>query len=191
VVLGGLSKEFAGGGLRFGFASTRSKALAQLFRSRVVSPPHSTLRYAAKKVIGALVRKDVSLLADLSEQRGLLRERAERLKGVLEKTGWKVPSTQGGLFLVAAPKAYLGKTVSHVTQDGTRQEWTLTATNLPRFLFETENILINDDVWTGIPGHCRFVLSTHKDAFERACAALVSFHAKFGSAGQDAGAGKN
>lgn len=180
VVLGGLSKEFAGGGLRFGFASTRSKFLAQLFRSGVVSPPHSTLRYAAKKVFDNLARKDVALLADLSEQRALLRERAQKLMTVLERTGWTVPNPQGGLFLVASPTAYLGKTIVLTRKDGSREEMILSATNLPQALFESENVLINNDVWTGIPGHCRFVLSTQKEAFEKACLALESFSAKFG-----------
>jgi methionine S-methyltransferase len=128
--------------------------------------------------LGALVHKDVALLADLGEQRGVLRERAERLRGVLESCGWKVLPPQGGLFLVASPRAYMGKSISVTKPGGERFDVKLDASTLPEALLACEDVLVNGDMWTGLPGFCRFVLSTRSETFERGLAGLRRFHAR-------------
>jgi len=175
VILGGLSKEFSGGGLRFGFAFTRSAHLAAIFRGQPLSAPHSTLRYAAKRVYAALNGKDPELHADLAEQRGVLRDREIRLRTTLESSGWNVVPSLGGLFLVASPTEFIGKLFRYETVAGETREVRLDAGNIHEALFHTENMLVNNDVWTGIPAYCRFVLAVRPETFERGLAALESF----------------
>lgn len=149
-VLGGISKEMAAGGLRFGFAACRGEWMAEALARGLTAKPHATLLDAARRIYAGLNHPDARTRSELEEQRRTLRDRAERLGQVLSKSGWDPLPPRGGLFLVARPPAGLdAETVSET-------------------LFRSTGILINGSVWTGIPGHCRFVTAVEERDFETA-----------------------
>lgn len=149
-VLGGISKELAAGGLRFGFAACRGEWMAEALSRGLTAKPHATLLDAARRIYAGLNHPDAQTRSELEEQRRILRDRAARLGRVLSETGWDPLPPRGGLFLVARPPAGLD------------------AENAPEALFRETGVLINGSVWTGIPGHCRFVTAVAEKEFEEA-----------------------
>jgi methionine S-methyltransferase len=149
-IFGGISKEFAAGGLRVGYAITTSSELNVIFQTGPSILPHPTLRFALKRVHHDLVSGNKDLSQELLRQRQELTHRARRLTEVLEKTGWKVLPPQGGLFLSATP--------IHTQNIDTLSD---------RFR-ENVGVVINPPHWTGIPNYFRFVLSTTSSDFESA-----------------------
>ncbi|CAF4206170.1 unnamed protein product [Rotaria sordida] len=146
-VLGGISKEFAGAGLRFEYL-----------------------------IYGLLNKQDSFLLKTLEEQRCTLRSRADRLSKTLTECGWKILPSQGGLFMVASPANYFNKVIEVSSSSG-KFSYTVNGSNIHKALFYTTGLLINNDIWTGIKGYCRFVLSVSADVFEKALLAVRKFHA--------------
>ncbi|MBL4863128.1 MAG: aminotransferase class I/II-fold pyridoxal phosphate-dependent enzyme [Crocinitomicaceae bacterium] len=171
-LIGGISKEFSAGGLRFGYATTRDSTLDQAFENYVVDQPHKTITYTVKKLYQLLINKNASLLSDLNKQQAILQDRYKALNTVLIECGWKVLKPEGGLFLVASPEKYIGKKIT--VRDKT---YTLSSNTINEALFYSVNLLINNDVWTGIPGYCRFVLSVEEEVFEKALEKLKAFDA--------------
>lgn len=169
-IIGGISKEFSAGGLRFGYAVTPDKLLNEAFENYVVDKPHKTIAFTAKKIYQLLIDQNSSLLADLKLQQVKLKERCLMLSEVLVRFGWKVLEPKGGLFLVASPEIYIGK---ELIVNGTK--YTLSSNNINEALFYSVGLLINNDVWTGIPGYCRFVLSIEDAEFEKALEKLSKF----------------
>ena len=144
VLMGGVSKEWACGGLRLGYALTNDPEIEALLRC--LAPPHSTLVAAAGVVYAALCDKDAALVAFFDAQRRLLRERASVLGETLNRRGWHVVPPEGGLFLVAKePYEGAGKD-----------------------LFLNQNILVNSPQWIGISDHCRFVIAVTEREFAEA-----------------------
>lgn len=156
VVLGGISKELAAGGLRFGFAGCRSEEMYRLLSNGSTAAPHRTIAYAARGILAGLNRPTPATRDQLLDQRQILRSRAMELAQVLRECGWEPLLPRGGLFLVARPAAYLGR-----SWQGGR----LDSENLGEAMFRAVGLLINDSRWTGIPEHCRFVLSVDERSF--------------------------
>lgn len=177
VLLGGISKEFAAGGLRFGFGYASTPSLSRaLASSAVFGVPHATLRFAVKRLLAESLRDDSVTREELVAQRRLLADRAHRLCAVLRASGWDPIEPEGGLFVLARPSDRL---VSAATN---------AAASIPgpgdavvRALLHGERLLVNGPAFTGIPGHYRFVLSVEEDVFEKALTALRSFHARLGA----------
>ncbi|MEM6457263.1 MAG: aminotransferase class I/II-fold pyridoxal phosphate-dependent enzyme, partial [Acidobacteriota bacterium] len=166
VVLGGVSKELAAGGLRFGFAWCQSQALADAAAANPAGVPHVAVRYAARRIFAALNQPDATLRRELAAQRRTLATRAERLAATLEACGWDPLPTRGGLFLVARPSGYAGRNLDSET--------------IGDAMATSVDLLINNSRWTGIPEHCRFVLSIDEAAFEEGLARIRRFHAQTG-----------
>ncbi|MEM8963572.1 MAG: aminotransferase class I/II-fold pyridoxal phosphate-dependent enzyme [Acidobacteriota bacterium] len=171
VVLGGVSKELAAGGLRFGFAWCHSQALEDVLAANPAGEPHITTRHAARRIFATVNQPDALLRRELAHQRQTLAERAERLTAVLDACGWQTLPSQGGLFLVARPSAYLGRTIDI---DGTTV--VLDSETISDAMARTVNLLINNSKWTGIPEHCRFVLSVEEEVFEAGLQRIRAFH---------------
>jgi methionine S-methyltransferase len=114
-------------------------------------------------------------LVDQTEQRRVLRHRAARLATVLAQAGWKPLPSHGGLFMVATPAGLYGRSCTY-DWGGQPKTVLLNATNIAEALFAAQGLLINNDVWSGIPGFCRFVLSVTDEAFARGLAALEAFY---------------
>jgi methionine S-methyltransferase len=174
VLLGGVSKEFAAGGLRFGYAWSNETLLASHIAA-VLSEPHETTQLTVRYLLEKQVADDPQLLVDQAEQRRVLRDRAARLATVLAQAGWKPLPSHGGLFMVATPAGLYGRSCTY-DWGGQPKTVLLNATNIAEALFASQGLLINNDVWTGIPGFCRFVLSVTDEAFARGIAALEAFY---------------
>jgi len=179
VVLGGISKELAGGGLRFGWAATGSPALAAALAAGRPSSPHGTIRFAVKRMLTRLAGPDPAAADQLLAQRRLLARRAERLADTLEACGWEVLPPAGGLFLAARPSAYLGRTLEVTTTDGPRT-LTLDGQSIADALFWSERLMINGAAWTGIPEWCRFAFAVDEEGFEEGLRRLQSFARRTG-----------
>ncbi|HEX6899330.1 MAG TPA: aminotransferase class I/II-fold pyridoxal phosphate-dependent enzyme [Thermoanaerobaculia bacterium] len=174
VVLGGISKELAAGGLRFGFACCRSDAMAKALTRGLSAVPHATMLYAAKKIYANLNHPTLEVRNELETQRSTLRRHTELLSETLAETGWEPLTPRGGLFLVARPTAYLSHRVRVETPHGTK-EYILDSENLPEALFYATGLLINNSVWTGLPEHCRFVHSVPEEQLQEGIERLRLF----------------
>ena len=172
VLLASVSKFFAAGGLRFGFAVSNQRPLLAQLRKKERGGPHFTSSYAVKSLMSKFLGRDPALVAELGEQRLLLAKRAETLGSLLKSMGWKVLTPEGGLFLIAKPEAYLGKRFSNESFTSSA----LDATAVAQALFHEVGVLVNGDDWTGIPGYCRFVLSVKGENFKKALEGLKKFH---------------
>jgi methionine S-methyltransferase len=170
VLIGGISKEFSAGGLRFGFATTADAQLKKNIEKYVLDKPHTTIIYTANLLYKLLNENNSSLIIDLKKQQSTLQERYLQLSNVLLNLGWKVLPTEGGLFLVAKPEKYIGKKVQVQGK-----EVLINCSNINEALFYNVGLLINNDVWTGIPGYCRLVLSVDQDTFTDALNKLRKF----------------
>ncbi len=177
IVLGGVSKEFAAGGLRFGYSWASSAVHCQALRAEAAyAPPHNTLTFAMHQFLGDVNRGDVneSALKATEKQREILASRAKRLVEKLRDRGWSPLPPEGGLFVMAHPSQLLGQTRSGLGPGGD-ETWVLNEDNIATALFYRTGLLVNGGRWTGLPGHCRFVLSVDEEEFERALTALDRF----------------
>jgi len=166
IIIGGISKEYSAGGLRFGYAWSTSRTLIQSLEREIIRTPHFTLNYSVQKIINAQLSGDPKLESHLKSQTSILAERATSLSHVLQSKGWKVLPPSGGLFLVAKPEAFIKQNNYSDVEGGDK------ATLL---LFEKINIVINNSTWTGLPGYCRFVLSFDEEDFTSALSRLEKF----------------
>jgi len=166
VVLGGISKELAAGGLRFGFAWCRGEELDRALARGVTARPHRTLLLAARNIFAGLNNPTARTREELAEQRQVLKRRAEELASVLTACGWEPLLPQGGLFLVARPAAYLGRSLRLETQEGEKIYNLLDSENISDAMFWAVGLLINNSIWTGIPEHCRFVYAVTEEQFQ-------------------------
>ena len=166
VIIGGISKEYSAGGLRFGYAWSTSRNLITSLQSEIIRTPHFTLNYSIQKLITAQLNKETHLETHLSNQANILANRAKLLADVLETKGWKVLPPSGGLFLVAKPKTFINNNGYSDIEGGDLAT---------KILFEQANIVINNSTWTGLPGYCRFVLSIGEKGFNKALERLKDF----------------
>ncbi len=165
VLMSGLSKEYSAGGLRVGYLWSPSTELMEQVKLRIHRWSHYTMGYATRELFEAHSNSEPTLMAHLKQQSSLLALRAKTLSEVLSKKGWKVIPPQGGLFLVAKPP----QVTSSESEVATEQ-----ADKAVLELFEQYNLVINNSTWTGIPGYCRWVLSTSEHAFASALKRLDS-----------------
>ena len=169
ILLGGVAKEYAAGGLRLGYAMASNKKLMQGLNQGIILRPHGTITYAFKKTLQAYLEKNTTLLAQLKTQKETLNNRYQALSSCLQQKGWEVLPASGGLFMVAKPTELIGKKVLHLGK-----EITLNSVNINEVLLSKIDILVNNSAWTEIPGYCRFVLSVEEKRFETALERLKS-----------------
>ncbi|NBO37538.1 aminotransferase class I/II-fold pyridoxal phosphate-dependent enzyme [bacterium] len=180
VLLGGLSKELAAGGLRFGWAATTNELISNGMRARLTTSPHSTVRHAATKIYLALNDPSNAIHSFIDQQRDVLRHRCKRISEKLSQLGWSVLESEGGLFVCASPSKYLanfhgpGKGVqSHQLNECTDQ--------IALELFKVSGLLLNNATWTGLPSFVRFVVSVEENVFEQGLVRLEQFDANWQS----------
>jgi len=166
ILIGGFSKEFSAGGLRFGYAWSTSKIIVEQLNKELVHQPHFTLGYSARKLVKFQLAGEQRLVKHLDNQRKLLKQRADTLSQVLINKGWQVIEPQGGLFLVAKPQSFIDENKLSDREGGDQ---------MTQKLFSELNIVINNSTWTGLPGYCRFVLSCAEDGFSQAISRLQQY----------------
>ncbi|NBX15839.1 MAG: aminotransferase class I/II-fold pyridoxal phosphate-dependent enzyme [Proteobacteria bacterium] len=174
VILGGLSKELACGGLRFGWAFTPDNQTLSSMKSRLTALPHSTVRYAAKKIYQALNDSNHNIHNFLENQRKVLSQRSRRLSDLLNSLGWNVIPPEGGLFLSACPWKYFNID-SKSAEMPDNEAVTALADQVADKLFDATGVLVNNSTWTGLPGFLRFVVSTDEQEFELSLQKLREF----------------
>ncbi|OVA15483.1 Aminotransferase [Macleaya cordata] len=182
-LLGGLCFEMLTGGLEFGFLVLNQSALIDAFNSFPgLSKPHSTVKYAIKKLLGQREQKTHNLLEAIVEQKQILRNRSNRLKEALQSCGWDVLECHGGVSMMAKPSAYLGKTLkfnkSSKDEDSTSvseaYEAKLEDSNFREAIFRATGLCINSGKWSGT-GYCRFTIALEDTKFEEALECIFKF----------------
>ncbi|KAG6652358.1 methionine S-methyltransferase [Carya illinoinensis] len=184
-LLGGLSLKMLSGALKFGFLVLNQSHLVDTFYSFPgLCKPHSTVKYAIKKLLGLRERKSGDLLDALAERIRTLSHRSKRLKETLEKCGWDVLESSSGVSMVAKPSAYLNKIVKlkkspkdggSMENDAT-YEVKLDDKNIREAICWSTGLCINSSLWTGIPGYCRFTIALEESEFEWALERIVKFN---------------
>lgn len=171
-LLGGLSLQMLTGGLTFGFLVLNQPSLIDSFNSfSGLCKPHSTIKYAIKKLLSLTEQKSGDLMDAIAEQKRTLGSRSKRLKETLESCGWDVLESCAGISMVAKPSAYIGKTIK-----STAYEVKVDDSNIREAVLKaTGGLCINSGSWTGIPGYCRFTIALEDSEFEKALNCIVKF----------------
>lgn len=179
VVLGGLSKEFAAGGLRVGWLATRDRALASAVRDGGPGVLHLITARAAAYLYAAYARspdgqllygaRHRSLRGFLTKMRRELAEKRELLAQALPGDARAEGGDAGGLFLAPRMTAWLGREI-----DGE----TLTPENLPRVVYAHTHVVLNGGPWCSDPERVRAVFSIPREKLVKACERLKAFGAK-------------
>ncbi|KAL0422188.1 UNVERIFIED_CONTAM: Methionine S-methyltransferase [Sesamum latifolium] len=145
-----------------------------------VSKPHSTTKYAVKKLLDLREQETGNPLNATAEQMENLQNRYKHLKQTLESSGWDVLEAQAGVSVVAKPSAaYLGKTIN-INKSGSSQEIKLDDSNIREAILSSTGLCINSAKWTGIPGYCRFNIALEESNFKRALDCIAKFKNLFG-----------
>lgn len=174
VLLGGLSKELAAGGLRIGFGYSESVALKSAMMRGINYHIPIIIRYAARKIYSILNSGSNEVLKHFREQSHFLQQRSEKLSHVLLQNGWEPLSSNGGLFIIAKPTKMIGKKIK-VLKDNEEIIVLINTNNIHEVLFYKTELLVNGSDWTGISDYCRFVLSVTEQEFESAIEKLELF----------------
>lgn len=174
-LLGGLSVEMLTGGLAFGFLIVDKSLLVETANGFTgLSKPHSTTKYAMKKLLAHSEQEASNMSEYVTEHKGILKFRSQCLRETLEKCGWEVLPPRGGISLVAKPSGYLGK---HAKLEGgaAAQEIQLEDSTIRQTFLSATGICINSGVWTGIPGYCRFTVALQEDEFQHVLDRIPKF----------------
>ncbi|KAL1331890.1 methionine S-methyltransferase-like isoform X1 [Arachis hypogaea] len=182
-LLGGLSLPMLNGVLKFGFLILNEPHLVDTFHSFPgLIRPHSTARYAIKKLLELRAQKPSSLSDAIVEYTAILKNRSKSLKEALEQNGWEVLESCAGVSVVAKPSGYLNKTVTlkilpqgEGGQDNATMKITLDDSNIRNALLKSTGLCINSGSWTGIPGYCRFNIALEESDFSKALDCIKKF----------------
>ncbi|WOL02394.1 hypothetical protein Cni_G11113 [Canna indica] len=170
-LLGGLSFELLTGGLEFGFLILNEPTLVDIFSTLPsLSRPHSTMKYAIRKLLGLREQKAQPYCHAINEQKDILKNRSDRLMKTLKSCGWDVVDCCSGVSLVAKPTAYMGKTLKLDAF-----EVKLDDTNFRQAVLKATSLCINSGLWTGIPNYCRLTFALDDAQFEQALQCITEF----------------
>ncbi|QCD76391.1 methionine S-methyltransferase [Vigna unguiculata] len=182
-LLGGLSLKMLNGVLRFGFLILNQPVLVDTFYSYPgLSKPHTTVRYATKKLLELREQKPSNLSDAVVEHTEILRTRSKLLKQVLEESGWDVLESCAGVSVVAKPSAYLNKNIKlklspkgEADHGSATEEVKLDDCNIRTVILKATGLCINSGSWTGIPGYCRFNIALEENDFKKALDCILKF----------------
>jgi aspartate/methionine/tyrosine aminotransferase/methylase of polypeptide subunit release factors len=176
LVLGGVSKEWAAGGLRVGWLATRDTALAEELRAAALGRIHACAAHAAAFLYRAFCRdatgrlrhadRHRALYAYLNEQRRDLAARHAVLTQAFPGSEEDAGATRGGLFLAPRVDHWLGARIDGVE---------LSSDNLPDVLYTHTHVAVNGGPWCGDPQRIRAVFSVERAVLERAVGRLRAF----------------
>ncbi|XP_022984778.1 methionine S-methyltransferase-like [Cucurbita maxima] len=173
-LLGGLSPMMLTGALKFGFLVLNQPPLIDLFHSfSGLTGPHSTVKYAIKKLLGLREQKSGDMWDAVTRQIMDLRTRSRRLKETLESNGWDVLEPHAGVSMVAKPSLYMNKTIR--LKNAVDYEAKLDDSNIREAILKATGLCINSSSWTGIPGYCRFTIALEESEFQKALDCFAEF----------------
>jgi aspartate/methionine/tyrosine aminotransferase/methylase of polypeptide subunit release factors len=172
---GGLSKEFAAGGLRLGFVAGREAGMLRAIAEVNIGPVDAAALRATETLLGVYRRNEQGRLLDeaayrsvvqhLEGQRRGLAERFERLRQVLAASGLEVPAPrEGGLFATVA-------------MEGWGDRYGLSADEAAAALLSAAGLRVNPPDWLGLPGHVRMVFALEERRFQDALGRIERFGA--------------
>ncbi|XP_048334990.2 methionine S-methyltransferase [Ziziphus jujuba] len=185
-LLGGLSLKMLTGPLKFGLLVLNQPVLIDAFHSFPgLSKPHSTVKYAVKKLLGLRELKSGDLWEAIAEQISNFKSRSKHLKEILTNCGWDVLESHAGISMVAKPSAYLNKIVKlnnspkdgSSTENSTTYEVKIDDSNIREVIYRATGLCINSSSWTGIPGYCRFTIALEESEFKRALDCILKLRA--------------
>ncbi|XP_010533230.1 PREDICTED: LOW QUALITY PROTEIN: methionine S-methyltransferase-like [Tarenaya hassleriana] len=180
-LLGCLSLNLLSGVLKLSYVVLDHSLVDAFYTLPGLSKPHSTVKYAIKKLLALEEEKAGELLNAIEENVKTLEIRSKRLKEVLESTGWEVIMPSAGISLMAKPTAYINKTVkvkNHSDDQGElpgEQEVKLMDSNIRDTFLRHTGICINSGAWTGVPDYCRFSFALEDSEFEKAIGSISQF----------------
>ncbi|XP_021746464.1 methionine S-methyltransferase-like [Chenopodium quinoa] len=173
-LLGSLSLEMLTGGLTFAFLAVDRSLLTETTNGFAgLTKPHSTTRYAMKKLLAQTEQEAGNLSESVAEHKGILKKRSQRLRETLQNCGWEVLPSQGGVSMVARPSNYIGKHDKLENDDSQKTE--LGDSTIREAILVATGLCINSGSWTGIPGYCRFTIALQEDEFEQALDRIAKF----------------
>jgi aspartate/methionine/tyrosine aminotransferase len=144
-IFGGLSKEFAMGGLRLGFAASHDPLFLKVLGESITTPADP---FALKSAEELFPRWDRILPA----HRAYLVPRAEKMESFFRAQGLRFLTPQGGYSLFVNLNPILGGDV------GLEGEPVIPE-NFQDLLMAHAGIKVKSDRWAGVPGYYRFVYS--------------------------------
>jgi aspartate/methionine/tyrosine aminotransferase/methylase of polypeptide subunit release factors len=155
---GGVSKEFAAGGLRFGFAATRNAPWAEAMRESNLARPDALGMIGAQELMGQWVKA-------IPEHGHYLNSRAFQLEQFFREKNIPVKQVQGGFSLLADLRSLYGR---EFRRPG-KERVPIDPRNLHELLYREAGIKVHSDQWAGVNGHYRFVFSIDRleEAIER------------------------
>ncbi len=151
VAFGGLSKEFAAGGLRFGYAVTPNPALAEAMRAELLAVPDPLALAAAPEYLGRWQEL-------IQPHRFYLSSKAMALESVFRERHLPVTEVQGG-YALFADLSYLHGRRLRLRGGGTAE---ITPQNLHELLYSEAGLKVHSEEWARVRGHYRFVFSIER-----------------------------
>ncbi len=176
VIFGGLSKEFAAGGLRVGWLASRDQDFVALVGRHQLGRLQLASARAASHLYGAFARaasgkplhpdRLEALCAHLDRMRHELVAKRALLTAALPWDDAAPPCHAGGLFLAPDIRPWLGRTIDGITLD---------EDNLPTTLYEHTHVVVNSGAWCSDPHRIRAVFSLPLAKLEEAARRIDAF----------------
>ncbi|MCE9625121.1 MAG: aminotransferase class I/II-fold pyridoxal phosphate-dependent enzyme [Deltaproteobacteria bacterium] len=151
VAFGGLSKEFAAGGLRFGFAASQNPALVSAMRGNLLATPDPLAMAAAPEFLR-------NWEGFVTPHRFYLSSRASALEQVFLDRHLNVTPVQGGYAMFVDLSPLHGRQIRLRSGESAR----ITHLNLHELLFTEAGIKVHSEAWAGVAGRYRFVFSIER-----------------------------
>jgi len=151
VTFGGVSKEFAAGGLRFGFAATQNARWAEAMRAAGVVQPDALGLVSAQELMDHWVKA-------IPEHNHYLNSRAFQLERFFREKNIPVTPVQGGFSLLADLHSLYGREYRRPGKDRIQ----IDPRNLHELLYREAGIKVHSDQWAGVNSHYRFVFAINR-----------------------------
>lgn len=173
-IFGGLSKEFAAGGMRMGFAAIPDPELREALIDACLAPLQRTTALAAAHVYGAWLRTTAGELAHPKRRaaldgylESLRRSLSAKRDLVASAFGAAVKSCDaGGLFIAPDVSRWLDREF-----EGER----LRPETFPKILYRHTGVVVNGGAWCSDPRRIRAVFSIPREKVEEAARRLTGF----------------
>lgn len=166
VLLDGMSKNFAAGGLRVGFAASQNQDLIQRMKTLNIHQPDIL---ALRGALGVLKDLD-SLFAYIQRHRQFLRQGARILQRALEEMDIPFIANEGSFYVFPQiDSTFFGKS------DGTR---TLESSNFSMSMFHETHVTSIEGSSFGMPGYLRLAFPFESEQMMDATRRIAGYYRK-------------